>query len=372
MTDDFAHGPSGIPAGEDEGGGPQELSIAEEFWLAMGRKDRTAAEEIVAQLDVPPVVGSAYSFEMIEEDEGEPSADSGAPQGEDTGASTPRGVTVMPDTPTEAVNAWNRKKPVRLMLVMKSGICGAWVGNGEVDFLACGKAVDREGGSSCGMTTHQTGGKDSKKQNVLKISLPQEGGVFVIPVAPSNSSVTSPKIFSSPVLTQARLLYDKGWDAMLTTLALRAREWKYLIEAYPGEPWIVNTCLEQGVWTQERVSSRPRVDIPPPAGQEVGLEDDSHMMDSDHQGEGRGPSSASSGQGLRAIFEARGLRPLSQDVPPRGGGSVRSNVSGDSDHQSQQSTPLYTRLAPLYQRVQSLETKVGGLQVTIPKSFDSV
>ena len=40
------------------------------------------------------------------------------------------------------------------------------------------------------MTTHQTGGKDSKKRNVLKITLPQEGGgVFVIPVAPSNSSV---------------------------------------------------------------------------------------------------------------------------------------------------------------------------------------
>ncbi len=51
---------------------------------------------------------------------------------------------------------------------------------------------------------------------------------------------------------------------------------------------------------------------------------------------------------------------------------MRSNVSSDSNHQSQRSTPLYTRLAPLYRCVQSLKTKVGGLQVTIPKSFDIV
>ena len=138
MTDDFAQGPSGIPAGEDKGGGPQELSIAEEFWLVMGRNDRAAAKEIVACLDVSPVILSAYSFKMVEEDKGEPSADSGAPQGEDTGVSTPRGVTVMPDTPMEAVNAWNREKLVTLMLVTKSGICGARVGDGEVDFLRRG------------------------------------------------------------------------------------------------------------------------------------------------------------------------------------------------------------------------------------------
>ena len=83
---------------------------------------------------------------------------------------------VMPDMPTKAVNAGTCKKVVTLMLVTKSGICGAWVGYGEVDFLACRKAVDWEGGSSCGMTTHQLGGKDSKKRNVLKVTLPQEGG----------------------------------------------------------------------------------------------------------------------------------------------------------------------------------------------------
>jgi hypothetical protein len=77
------------------------------------------------------------------------------------------------------------------------------------------------------MTTHQTGGKDSKKRNSLKMTLPQQGGVFVIPVGASNSSIKRPKMFSSPILPQASLPYDvfnKGWDATLTTLPLRARE----------------------------------------------------------------------------------------------------------------------------------------------------
>jgi len=94
------------------------------------------------------------------------------------------------------------------------------------------------------------GGKDSKKQNVLKVTLPQEGGVFVIPVAPSNSLVKRPKIFSSPILPQAALPYgvlNRGWDSTLTTFGLRAREWKFLIEAYPGEAWIINTYLDRGI-----------------------------------------------------------------------------------------------------------------------------
>jgi hypothetical protein len=173
MAEDSAQGASGIFAGDDEGGGPQELSIAEEFWLAMGRNDRTSAEQIVARLDVPPVVLSAYSFEMVDEDKGEGAFDLRARrQVDESGTLTPRGVTVMPDTPTEAVNAWNRETLVTLMVVTKAEICGARVGDGEVDFLTCAKVVDRVGGSSCGMTTHQTGGKDSKKRNVLKMTLP--------------------------------------------------------------------------------------------------------------------------------------------------------------------------------------------------------
>ena len=84
----------------------------------------------------------------------------------------------MPDAPTEAMNAWNRDTLVTLLVVTKAEICRARVGNREVDFLACAKKVDRVGGSSCGMTTHQTGGKDSKKRNVLKMTLPQQGGGF--------------------------------------------------------------------------------------------------------------------------------------------------------------------------------------------------
>ena len=147
MADHSAQAPSDIPAGEDEGGDPQVLSITEEFWLAMGRNDRTTTEAIVARLDVPPVVISAYSFEMVDVDKGETSTDSGAcRQGQDSGTSTPKGVMVMPDMPTEAVNAWNHETLVTRMLITKPGICGARVGDGVVDFLACAKAVDREGG----------------------------------------------------------------------------------------------------------------------------------------------------------------------------------------------------------------------------------
>ncbi len=45
---------------------------------------------------------------------------------------------------------------------------------------------------------------------------------------------------------------------------------------------------------------------------------------------------------LAAFFEARGLRPRSQGTTPRVGGSVQSNGSGDSEHQSQQSNQAQT------------------------------
>ncbi len=64
MAKDSARGASGMFAGDDEGGDPQELTIAEGFWLPMGRNYRTHAKQIAAWLDVPPVVLSAYSFEM--------------------------------------------------------------------------------------------------------------------------------------------------------------------------------------------------------------------------------------------------------------------------------------------------------------------
>ncbi len=133
---------------------------------------------------------------MVDEDEGEGAINLRARrQVDESGTLTPRGVTVMPDTPTEAVNAWYRETLVTLMVITKAEICGARVGDGEVDFLACAKVVDRVRGLSCGMTTHQTGGKDSKKRNVLKMTLPQQGGVFVILVGATNSSIKRPKVF---------------------------------------------------------------------------------------------------------------------------------------------------------------------------------
>ena len=114
----------------------------------MGWNNRSLAEQISARLDVPPVVLSAYFFKMVEEDKGEEAVDLGARrQVEESGALTPRGATVMLDTPTEGVNAWNRDTLVTLLLVTKDEICGARVGNGEVDFLTCAKKLDRVGGS---------------------------------------------------------------------------------------------------------------------------------------------------------------------------------------------------------------------------------
>jgi hypothetical protein len=75
----------------------------------------------------------------------------------------------MPDTPTEVVTAWNSEVLVALVVVSKSEICGARVGDGEVDFLVCAGPVNWAGGTSCGCATHKTGGKDAKKRNVLKI-----------------------------------------------------------------------------------------------------------------------------------------------------------------------------------------------------------
>jgi hypothetical protein len=174
--------------------------IADEFWLAMARNDRTSAKQIVAWLEVPPVAVSAYLFELIESKEGKEAEAEDWQQEEASGALTPKGAFVMPDTPTEAVIAWNLEAVVALVAVSKSEICGARVGDGEIDFLACAGAVNQTGGTSCGWATHKMGGKDAKKQNVIKISLPNEGEVFAIPVNASRSLVKRPKIFSTPAL----------------------------------------------------------------------------------------------------------------------------------------------------------------------------
>ena len=122
---------------------------------------------------------------------------------------------------------------VSLLLVCNLEICGARVSDGEIDFLACAGALDRVGGTSCGWTTHETGGKDSRGRKVLKMELPDQGGkAFVIPVKSSGSTVKRPKVFSRPILVQADLPYnvlDEGWDGALVSLKLRAREWKFFL-----------------------------------------------------------------------------------------------------------------------------------------------
>ncbi len=164
-------------------------------------------------------------------------------------ALTQCGVTVMPDMPMEAVTVLNAEVLVALVVVSKSETCVARVFDGEVDFLMCAGPVDCPGGTLCGWATHETGEKDSKRRNVLKMALPDQGEVFAIPVNASRRLVKKPKIFLIPILPWVDLpyaIFNKGWDKMLTTLCLRAREWKYFLEDYPGEIWMVNSYLNRG------------------------------------------------------------------------------------------------------------------------------
>jgi hypothetical protein len=165
MSEDLPQERTGS-ATKNFGRGIQEPTIAEEFWLAMARNNRASAKEIVAWLKVPPVVALPYLFEMIKNKEGKVADLEARRQLEASGASIPRGVSVMPDTPMEAVAAWNADVTVALIAVSKAEICGARVGDGEVDFLTCAGPVDHPGGTLCGWATHKTGEKDAKRRNV--------------------------------------------------------------------------------------------------------------------------------------------------------------------------------------------------------------
>ncbi len=104
-----------------------------------------------------------------------------------------------------------------LIVVSRQETCGAWVTDGEVDFLACAGGMDCPGGMSCGWTTHKLGGKDAKKWTVLKMDPPERGEAFAILVKPSGSSVQRTKVFSKPVLPRSHLPYPKtiDWDLPL-------------------------------------------------------------------------------------------------------------------------------------------------------------
>jgi hypothetical protein len=87
---------------------------------------------------------------------------------EASGALTLKGVSVMPDTPMEALTAWNLETLVCLVMVSKSEICGARVGNGEVDFLACAGPVDWPGGTSC------MGNPRDRREGCQEVECPQD------------------------------------------------------------------------------------------------------------------------------------------------------------------------------------------------------
>ncbi len=44
----------------------EEVPVAKEFWLALARNKRVAAQEVVNHLDLPLVAASTFSFEEIE------------------------------------------------------------------------------------------------------------------------------------------------------------------------------------------------------------------------------------------------------------------------------------------------------------------
>jgi hypothetical protein len=175
-------------------------------------------------------------------------------------------------------------------------------------------------------------------------------------------------MFSSPILPQASIPYDvfnKGWDATLSTFRLWAGEWKFLIEAYPGEVWIVNTCLDRGTLPMTRGVNLPKLRIPPLPGEESESGLDPSLMVYDPEDE----ETRASPVPLGPFCQGRRDTSRPPDGPCRANNSVQSNGSGDSHHQGQRSVPPYVRLAPLLWRVQTLESKVGMWNYTCSDSF---
>ncbi len=115
-------------------------------------------------------------------------------------------------------------------------------------------------------TTHATGGKDTKGHLVLKMKLPEGGGVvFAIPVKASGLAVKRPKIFSLPMLALKDLPYGvlaEGWDETLRTLNLCAWEWKFFIKIYQRASWLLGLLNDGG--NEDVAKERPFVQIPLP------------------------------------------------------------------------------------------------------------
>ncbi len=316
---------------------------------------------------------AAFSFEEVEgEDEGG-REQVAPPLAVDTGTS-PKNLTS--DTPVATVEAWNTEVLVALRLVGDTDICGARTADGEVDFLACGAPLDRVGGTSCGWATHETGGMDGKRRSVLKMDLPKQGGkAFVIPVKSSGSAVKRPKVFSRPILAQADLPYEtltQGWDESLQNLKLRAREWKYFLEAYPGASSIFR------LWGAGEKGSTfvqpppPASDVPSPRMGPGGYdpEDFADALDAD-----LGPSTPRRGQGSAHLGPDQALRGRSLFPPPsvsRGGEALPSPQPSSSQDQAGDLVRTKGQLEAVSLRVRNLETAAAQVDSTLASSFQGV
>ncbi len=116
------------------------------------------------------------------------------------------------------------------------------------------------------------------------------------------------------------------------SVALSRRHYPWLLPltrappTLPFEPFLFSFLSRPLGFMPRRprsVSPSPVRRLPP--GRRPLTSNDVEIMGADHQGGGAGRSLGSSGQGLRAFFEARGLRPRSQDMlPPDTGGSSSS------------------------------------------------
>ena len=228
-----------------------------------------------------------------------------------------------------------------------------------------------------GTLSPKNGGIDGKCCNVLKMDLPKQGDEdFVIPVQSSGSAVKRPKVFSRPILPQADLPYEtltEGWDEALRNLKLRAREWKYFLEAYAGASWIVR------LWGRgKRVSSSseappPLNNVPSPRMGPGGydLEDFADAPDADPRSSTprRGQDSVPFGQG-------ESLRGCSLFPPPlgsRGGESVPSSQPSPSEDQDGDFARTKEELLNTVSlRVRSLEMGAAQVDSTLALSFQGV
>jgi hypothetical protein len=184
---------------------------------------------------------------------------------------------------------------------------------------------------------------------------------FVILVMPSGSLVKRPKVFSLPILSRRSLPYPVtiDWDLPLTLFKFKAREWTFLIKEYKGASWFAS--LWMGV---DPPRPPPALEIPSPQlGREFALSEFENRPDNNRsrvseppeEEEVTGPPSLR-GDGVALLF------------PPRFDASQRSARSNRSVN-SRVPPPPVERLAPLLQRLDTLETRALVLKDSLPTSF---